>query len=211
MKEGQSLEGVKDKHKRRVLAAVGAKLFLTIRAAHEMSWVLQKAWIPYRLSEKHGKEKQIRRSEYLEFLWFGYVNYVYQFQEKHKLFLNSYNVNSNIFQTHPVQDVSIRLKRARKTFADFTAYRGEIVHEWHRPHKVMGVLPLVETSVEILGHQIYDEDRHWRESQWMMRFEMEKGLNAMNSLVLALSKEFLAPLLISTYKYNYLLDAALEQ
>jgi hypothetical protein len=203
---------IDDEETVKALTILGGHTFNVVRAANELFWSREKAWKSYRLSCRYiSHSVKLRPSDQIEILWWSFVNYVYQFEEKSKLYLNTYNRFAPLFGYPSVADpgklihsVSSRLKR-------FTAFRHESLHQWHNPPDAIGQLPLVEFMIENKDFFQRLEDIAYlnprpksvfRMTRRGMHSKMSDAMLEMSNLSEELTSNHHHPILLACYKVN---------
>lgn len=205
-------DGVADKETVKVLTALEACTWNVVRSIAEIFWCREKAWKTYRLSSQDiAKSARLQPSDMIEIYWWAFVNYVYQFEQKTKLYLNCFNKFAPFYGLEPIESPGKLIKKTSKRLKEFTAYRGDSVHNWHIPPDVVGQLPLVEhmqSQREIYrrfpGTEYLDlPPKHlFRLTRRRMRSKMESAMATMETISTDLTAGHKSEIYSACYKLS---------
>ncbi len=201
---------IHDEETVRVLTALEGHTFDVVRSGNELFWCREKAWKTYRLSSRDiSSGLGLRPSDQIEIFWWAFVNYVYQFEEKAKLYLNTYNKFAPFFDYPPIADAGRMIREVSKRLRKFTAFRHESLHEWHQPSETIGQLPLIELILENrdvfkrLGETRYLElppKLPFRMTRRGMHSSMTAAMSEMTALTEELTSAHCRSILTACYK-----------
>jgi hypothetical protein len=203
---------IDDEETVRALAILEGHTFNVVRAANELFWSREKAWKSYRLSCRDlSRGLKLRPSDQIEIFWWAFVNYVYQFEEKSKLYLNTYNRFAPFFNYLPVTNPGKLINSISAQLKRFTAFRHESLHQWHNPPDAIGQLPLVEFMIENKDSFQRLEDAAYlklppkflfRMTRRGMHSKMSDAMLEMSNLSEELTSNHHRPILLACYKVN---------
>jgi hypothetical protein len=202
--------GITDPKTLEALKLLEGNTYNVIRAANEMFWCQEKAWKTYRLSSQDMSSRtSLRPSDQLEIFWWAFVNYIYQFEEKSKLFLNCYKAFSPLFDLKAAPCLGGTIKRVSKRLRKYTEFRHVSLHESHYPPAVIGHLPLVECMQENIEfyRRLPDTEYLALPPKYLFRLtrshvhsEMESGMEEMASIAADILLPHARPILLAAYK-----------
>jgi len=141
----------------------------------------------------------------------AFINYIYQFEQKVKLYLNCHIEFAPFFGLLQISNPGKIISKSSKKLKKYTAFRGQSVHNWHTAPAIIGQLPLVETMQENedfyrqlpgTGYLDLPPKHLFRLTRRNMRFEMENAMQMMAEISQSITSEHRSSIYTACFKLS---------
>lgn len=132
---------------RQAISLIHNKVGLTLRALIDIHSTIESLSISHQMARRfpwHGT--RITKHQSLETAHFLFVNQAYLYETKVKNFGNTANKAAEFLLGRPIADTAKLIRRAKKGLHSHIKSRGELFHEFHVPHKWVGLHSLYSVA-----------------------------------------------------------------